>query len=119
MKKFNKNNKGFSHLEMILLLVVIAAIASVGLFVYSKNNNKSKADSIASTASMPVTCKITGVTSSPGYGTVQSPVVTIYNKSGRNFNGQVLVELHLTGNGDGSFYNVKSGIINKQITKKH
>jgi len=38
-------SKGFSHVELTLLIVVIAVIAGVGFFVYSKNNNKSKADS--------------------------------------------------------------------------
>jgi Tfp pilus assembly protein PilE len=37
-------SKGFSHVELALLVVVIAVIAGVGFFVYSKNNNKSKAD---------------------------------------------------------------------------
>ena len=37
-------SKGFGHVELALLVVVIAVIAGVGFFVYSKNNNKSKAD---------------------------------------------------------------------------
>ena len=46
-KKSSKRlgSKGFSHVELTLLIVVIAVIAGVGFFVYSKNNNKSKADS--------------------------------------------------------------------------
>ncbi|NDC21941.1 hypothetical protein EBZ57_01045 [bacterium] len=41
--KTKLNNKGFSHLEIGITIVVIAVIAVVGGFVYSKNNNKSKA----------------------------------------------------------------------------
>jgi type II secretory pathway pseudopilin PulG len=44
-------SKGFSHVELTLLIVVIAVIAGVGFFVYSKNNNKSKADSIVADTS--------------------------------------------------------------------
>jgi Tfp pilus assembly major pilin PilA len=46
IKKTKLNSKGFSHFELVLLIVVIAVIAGVGLFVYNKNNNKSKADSL-------------------------------------------------------------------------
>jgi len=45
IKKTRLNNKGFSHFELGLLIVVIAVIAGVGMFVYNKNNNKSKAGS--------------------------------------------------------------------------
>lgn len=44
IKKTKLNSKGFSHFELGLLIVVIAVIAGVGMFVYNKNNNKSKAD---------------------------------------------------------------------------
>jgi uncharacterized protein (UPF0333 family) len=45
------NNKGFSHFELFLLLSVIVLITIVGLFVYSKNGNKSKADSLPTDSS--------------------------------------------------------------------
>ena len=41
--KTKLNNKGFSHLEIGITIVVVAVIAVVGGFVYNKNNNKSKA----------------------------------------------------------------------------
>jgi len=45
MKKNSKlNNNGFSHFEMILIVVVVAVISAVGFVVY-QSNNKSKADS--------------------------------------------------------------------------
>jgi N-acetylmuramoyl-L-alanine amidase len=50
IRKHKLNNKGFSHVELVLLIVVIAVIAGVGFFVYNKNNNKSKADSMDSAA---------------------------------------------------------------------
>jgi uncharacterized protein (UPF0333 family) len=43
--KTKLNNKGFSHLEIGITIVVVAVIAVVGGFVYNKNNNKSKAAS--------------------------------------------------------------------------
>lgn len=53
IKKTKLNSKGFSHFELGLLIVVIAVIAGVGMFVYNKNNNKSKADStVADTAAV-------------------------------------------------------------------
>jgi len=53
IKKSKLNSKGFSHFELGLLIVVIAVIAGVGMFVYNKNNNKSKADStVADTSSI-------------------------------------------------------------------
>ena len=53
MKKFSKtklNNSGFSHFETALCVIVITVVASVGIFVYNKNNNQSKADSADSVA---------------------------------------------------------------------
>lgn len=41
--KTKLNNKGFSHLEIGITIVVVAIIAVVGGFVYNKNHNKSKA----------------------------------------------------------------------------
>lgn len=111
MKKLNKNNSGFSHFEIVLLVVVIAVIATVGFFVYNKNNNKSKADSAVASAAQPVSCKVTGIVSKPAYGSVQSPIVTIYNKSGKTFIGQIVVELQLNNNGDGTIYDINSGNI--------
>ena len=43
INKTKLNNKGFSHLEIGITIVVVAVIAVVGGFVYSKNSNKSKA----------------------------------------------------------------------------
>lgn len=43
MKIINKkklNNQGFSHIEFILIILVIIAIVSAGFFVYTKNKNK-------------------------------------------------------------------------------
>ncbi|NDC22082.1 hypothetical protein EBZ57_01780 [bacterium] len=81
MKKFSKKNNGFSHFELVLLVVVVAIIASVGFFVYNKNNNKSKADSVTQIYTSRVTCEITAVNSNPKYGTVQRPIITVINKS--------------------------------------
>ena len=86
MKKFSKKNNGFSHFELVLLVVVVAIIASVGFFVYNKNNNKSKADSVTQIYTSRVTCEITAVNSNPKYGTVQRPIITVINKSGKPFN---------------------------------
>lgn len=118
MKKSNKNNNGFSHFELILSIIVIAVIASVGFFVYNKNNNKSKADSALLSSSKVVSCKVTGVISNPSYGSVQNPVVTIYNKSGRAFSGELLVQLQLNNNGDGATYNIKTGNIMNGYIKR-
>jgi len=43
MKKIN--NKAFSHFELVLAVVIVAAIATVGAYTYSAKSNKSKADS--------------------------------------------------------------------------
>jgi len=43
MKKIN--NKAFSHFELVLAVVIVAAIATVGAYTYSAKYNKSKADS--------------------------------------------------------------------------
>ena len=60
MKDFKKgennmktNNKGFSHIEIAMSLIVVAVIATVGLVVYNKNHNKSNAMTTASTDSIP------------------------------------------------------------------
>ena len=60
MKDFKKgglnmktNNKGFSHIEIAMSLIVVAVIATVGLVVYNKNHNKSNAMTTASTDSLP------------------------------------------------------------------
>jgi hypothetical protein len=37
------NNKGFSHLETVLTVIVIGVITAVGLYVYNSGKNKSKA----------------------------------------------------------------------------
>lgn len=48
MKKLNK--KGFSHVETILLVAVVAVIGVVGFFVYSRSQDKSsKAEGTAET----------------------------------------------------------------------
>lgn len=39
----NSNNKGFSHLETVLAVIIIALITTVGVYVYNSKNNKSKA----------------------------------------------------------------------------
>ena len=107
MKKFSKNNNGFSHFELVLLVVVVAIIASVGFFVYNKNNNKSKADSVTSKMSSPVGCLFTEISYSPEYGAVQRPVVTVYNQSGSTIKGSLLVE-EQTIPGKGNVYNVNN-----------
>ncbi len=38
--KLKNNNKGFSHIEMLLLVVAVVVIGGVGLFVYNSNNKK-------------------------------------------------------------------------------
>ncbi|NDC22270.1 hypothetical protein EBZ57_02775 [bacterium] len=38
--------KGFSHFELALVIVIIAAISAVGFYVFNAKNNKSKADSV-------------------------------------------------------------------------
>ena len=40
--------KGFSHFELALVIIIVAAISAVGFYVYSAKNNKSKADSMTS-----------------------------------------------------------------------
>lgn len=50
--KTKLNNKGFSHLEIGISIVVVAVIAVVGGFVYSRNNNKSKAMTVGSSSSV-------------------------------------------------------------------
>ncbi len=52
--KTNKklNSKGFSHIEMILAVVVIVAIAGVGIFVYKHHQDSKKA--MASITSKPI-----------------------------------------------------------------
>ena len=47
------NHKGFSHLELALLIVIVAVITGVGFLVFNTKNNKSKADSVT-----PVTSKL-------------------------------------------------------------
>jgi Tfp pilus assembly protein PilE len=54
IRKHKLNNKGFSHVELVLLIVVIAVIAGVGFFVYNKNNNKSKAGTDLATPLSPM-----------------------------------------------------------------
>lgn len=41
-------NKGFGHIELVLVVVIVAAIAAVGIYVFNAKNNKSKADSMTS-----------------------------------------------------------------------
>ncbi|MEI6755549.1 MAG: G1 family glutamic endopeptidase [bacterium] len=72
-------SKGFSHFELGLLIVVIAVITGVGFFVYSKNNNKSKADSamtenVAPTGDTTASKMDNGPTPAPDPG-VAAPVV--------------------------------------------
>ena len=38
--------KGFSHFELALVIVIIAAISAVGFYVFNAKNNKSKADTV-------------------------------------------------------------------------
>jgi len=45
INKTKLNNKGFSHFEIGISIVVIAIIAVVGVVVYNGNNNKSNAGS--------------------------------------------------------------------------
>jgi len=40
--------KGFSHFELALIIVIVTAISAVGFYVYNAKNNKSKADSMTS-----------------------------------------------------------------------
>jgi hypothetical protein len=40
--------KGFSHFELALVIVIVAAISAVGFYVFNAKNNKSKADSMTS-----------------------------------------------------------------------
>jgi len=47
------NDKGFSHIEIAMSLIVVAVIATVGLVVYNKNHNKSNAMTTAPTDSLP------------------------------------------------------------------
>ena len=72
-------SKGFSHFELGLLIVVIAVITGVGFFVYSKNYNKSKADSamtenVAPTEDTTASNMDNGPTPAPDPG-VAAPVV--------------------------------------------
>lgn len=39
-KKAQLNNKGFGHIELLLVIVVLVAIAGVGFFVYKHDNKK-------------------------------------------------------------------------------
>jgi hypothetical protein len=38
IKKYRLNSKGFSHVELLIVLIMLAAIAGVGFFVYSHHN---------------------------------------------------------------------------------
>ncbi len=42
LKRPKQNSKGFSHVEMIIALVVVIAIAGVGFFVYKHHQNSNK-----------------------------------------------------------------------------
>lgn len=43
-----RNQKGFAHVELVLVLIVVAAIAGVGWYVLSKNK-KNNNDQVANT----------------------------------------------------------------------
>ena len=51
--KLKTNNKGFGHLETLLIIVAIGAIVGVGLFVLQSNTNKIKNKAHASSPYMP------------------------------------------------------------------
>jgi hypothetical protein len=54
-KRYKLNSKGFSHIEIILALVVVVAIAGVGIFVYKHHQDSKKAMASAGTfVSKPV-----------------------------------------------------------------
>jgi len=53
--KLKTNNKGFGHLETLLIIVAIGAIVGVGLFVLQSNTNKIKNKAHASSPYMPIT----------------------------------------------------------------
>ncbi|NDC21942.1 hypothetical protein EBZ57_01050, partial [bacterium] len=42
-----KNKQGFSHFELVLVLVVLSAITLVGLYIYNSKNNVSQAGSVS------------------------------------------------------------------------
>lgn len=45
------SSKGFSHFELALIIVVVAAITAVGFYVFNAKHNKSKADSMTAVTS--------------------------------------------------------------------
>ncbi len=53
-KKPKLNSKGFSHIEMIVALVVVIAIAGVGFFVYKHHQDNKSMNSMGSTITKSV-----------------------------------------------------------------
>jgi len=104
------NNKGFSHIEIAMSLIVIAVIATVGLVVYNKNHNKSNAMTTASTDSIPAdvtdnfaiipiettdnatdtTQGVTATSASSRYR-IKNPIL-VYCKEGSNLRWGVLIK---------------------------
>ena len=67
MKKLNKNEQGFSAVEIVLVVVIVVLIGVVGYMVY-KNHHKSKtADSATTSSSVkpPSTIKTSNATKQP------------------------------------------------------
>ncbi len=53
-KKPKLNSKGFSHVEMIIALVVIVAIAGVGVFVYKHHQDNKSMSSMGTDTAKPI-----------------------------------------------------------------
>jgi hypothetical protein len=79
------NNKGFSHIEILIVVAVVIAIGGIGYFVINHNHKNTKADNLTSaktTSKSSTTPQIKSATTSPvavstkSTGTTSTPTAT-------------------------------------------
>jgi Tfp pilus assembly protein PilV len=82
MKSLKKNESGFSAVEIILVLVIVALLGVVGWFVYNRNqDNKSTNNTTSTTTTSTVTSPSTSTTTKPVDPTGEWVVFTSSDKA--------------------------------------
>jgi prepilin-type N-terminal cleavage/methylation domain-containing protein len=104
----NKNQKGFSAVELLIALLVVAVLAGGGYFVYNKHNQdtaKTAASTTDSTKAVPVGVSELKVTELGIKVVLKNPVVGLYYK------------IDATGNAAGNTEGVAAGISTRTLDK--